>query len=269
MQTLFNTLPYAWLLSLSALLGLCIGSFLNVVIYRSALRLQLIPPITNINLLLNRSFCPKCQTTIAWYDNIPLVSFLLLKGQCRACRQPISWQYPFIELFTLIITAVVFTRFGISEKTLAAWLICWWLIPLAVLDFNYFILPNTLTLSLLALGLLFNSLGLFSSLSDALIGALAGYVSFACIDTLYFMLRGQHGLGGGDWKLFAALGACFGWQSLLLILLIASFSATLVGLSMMATRRATLQSALPFGVFLSFAGLIVLLSDVHLSVFTV
>ena len=257
--TALNTLPFAWLLSLIAIIGLCLGSFLNVVIYRLAIKLKCIDrPCVN-HLLWSRSFCPRCQQGIAWYDNIPVFSFCLLKGRCRLCRQQISKQYLCIELLTLCLTAAIFLRFGLHLHSIAIMVIVWWLIPLSLLDFNYFILPNVLTLSLLGLGLGFNYFALFVPLSTALIGACLGYLSLGLIDTIYFLLRKQHGIGQGDWKLFAALGACLGWQSLLPLLLIASLLATLVGLGLILLKRATLQSALPFGVFLSIAGLIVLL----------
>lgn len=262
--TALQTLPLSWLMGLVVLFSLCIGSFLNVVIYRLACRLGLSkPPLATQHVKTSRSFCPHCQTMIAWHDNIPLLSFILLKGRCRSCHATIAWQYPLVELATALVALIFLSRFGGSLPAVTAIVMSWWLIPLAVFDWRYFILPNELTFSLGALGLLYAVLGGPVSGVDALIGTLVGYGSFALIDTLYFLCRRQHGLGQGDWKLFAAFGACLGWQALLPILFIASFLATFIGLSLIATKRATLQSALPFGVFLTLAAMVVLLLDFH------
>ncbi len=260
MARLLHNLPIGVLITLSGLIGLIIGSFLTMVCYRLAIKLTCIKRPATIHLLLSRSFCPRCRHPIAWYDTIPVVSFCLNKGHCRHCQQSITWLYPAMELSTACLTTVIFLQHGLTALTLGATIICWWLLPLAVLDYQYLILPNALTLSLIIVGLSLNYFTLFTSFSAAVIGTLAGYFSLALIDSLYYLWRNHHGIGQGDWKFFAALGACFGWQRLLPILLIAAVSATLVGCGLILKGRATLKSALPFGFFLSLAGILLLLT---------
>lgn len=244
-----------------ALFSLSIGSFANVVIYRLSLRYQLIDTDRPAAFLKKRSFCPHCYHMIAWYHNIPLLSFFWLKGRCHACHQAIAKQYPAIEFLCLCMGLLCMLRFGMDFKALAAMLIGSWLLVLTVFDYRYLLLPNVLTLSLLTFGLVINVNHLFTSLQAAWIGALAGYVGLALIDSLYFLWRKQHGIGQGDWKLLAAIGACLGWQSMLLTLLLASLIGTVTGLALLITKRATLQSPLPFGVFLSLAAYLLLLYD--------
>lgn len=255
-----NTL---WMISavFMALFSLSIGSFLNVVIYRLSVRYQLIQSERPSTFLKKRSFCPQCYQTIAWYHNIPLLSFLWLKGRCHSCHQAIAKQYPMIEFLCLCMGLLCFWRFGLDFKAIAALLIGSWLLVLTMFDYRYLLLPNVLTLSLLAFGLIINVNHLFTSLQESLIGVLAGYTGLALIDSVYFLWRKQHGIGQGDWKLLAAIGACLGWQSMLLTLFLASLLGTVTGLVLLITKRATLQSPLPFGVFLSLAAYILLLYD--------
>lgn len=238
------------------LLSLCVGSFLNVVIYRLSTKWQLSPDPSPVSFWFPRSVCPHCRKIIAWYDNIPLFSFACLKGRCRHCHQAISLIYPAVEISTLILASLLLYQFGGTAKTLFTFAICCWLIPLAVLDFKYFILPNELTISLIAFGLLINATHGLTSWPEAVIGAAAGYLTPAIIDRLYYLWRKQHGIGQGDWKLLAALGACFGWPSMLWILFLACFLGSLAGIALMIRQQATLQSPLAFGVFLSVAAVV-------------
>lgn len=244
-----------------ALFSLAIGSFLNVVIYRLSVRYQLIHSERPSTFLTKRSFCPHCYHGIAWYHNIPLLSYAWLKGRCHSCHQAISKQYPAIELACLCMGLLCFVRFGVDIKTLMALLIGAWLLVLSVFDYRYLLLPNVLTLSLLAFGLIINVNHTLAPLQESVIGALAGYISLAMIDTVYFLWRKQHGIGQGDWKLLAAIGACLGWQPMLLTVFLASLLGTIAGLVLLASKRTTLQSPLPFGVFLSLAAYLLLLYD--------
>lgn len=247
--------------SIMAILSLSIGSFLNVVIYRLSVKMGLIPGAKKIDFLTARSQCPCCHTKIAWYDNIPLLSFLILKGQCRSCHSAISKLYPCVEFIMLCLGLACLYRFGIDSKTLAALVLCAVLLALAVFDLRYFLLPDILTLSLLGFGLCINIYGLFTPWFNAVIGAVSAYLGLALIDSLYYLWRKQHGMGQGDWKLLAALGACLGWQAMLLTLFLASLLGVLVGLTLWRKKNLTLQSPLPFGVFLAFAGTVLLFSD--------
>jgi leader peptidase (prepilin peptidase)/N-methyltransferase len=262
-------------------LGLLVGSFLNVVILRFPQRIfhdwrcqcrELLeiegndataaPP----NLVTTRSHCPKCKAQIAWYDNIPLFSWLLLRARCRRCGQKISARYPMVELATAILSVLVILEFGASAQGLAALALTWTLIALTGIDFDHQLLPDQLTLPLLWLGLALNlGLGLFATLEDAVIGAIAGYGVLWSIFQLFKLLTGKEGMGFGDFKLLAALGAWMGWAALPMIILIASVVGAVVGVTLMIATRHGRDVPIAFGPYLAAAGFIVLLYGDYLS----
>lgn len=252
-----QTFP-SWLFLITLILfSACIGSFLNVVIYRLPLMSEENP---DFSLSLPRSTCPTCQHLIAWYDNIPLISYLFfLKGRCRYCQKKISWRYPFIEGATILLSLIVYFMLGMTEQMLAGLLITWWLIAMTIIDIDHFILPDQLTLSFLWIGLLANLQDLFCSLNNAVIGAVLGYLLLWLVNTAYRFVRKQDGIGQGDWKLLAAFGAWFGWEPIFYILTIASFVGAVVGIIAVIIKRAKMQTALPFGPFLCFGAWIWLL----------
>jgi leader peptidase (prepilin peptidase)/N-methyltransferase len=241
-----HILPTWFLILVLILISACIGSFLNVVIYRLPLMLD----NENISLSRPRSACPSCKHMIAWYDNIPVISYFLLHAACRHCHQKISWRYPVIEFSTILLSLAVYFILGLHYQMLAGLLFTWWLIAMTMIDFDHFLLPDQLTLSLLWLGLLLNIQNLFSPLSDAVIGAALGYSLLWLINGLYKAVRKKDGMGQGDWKLAAAFGAWFGWFPLFYILAAASFIGAIVGLMAIINKKAKLETALPFGPFL-------------------
>ena len=232
-----NAFPPAVLAAAVFVFGLLVGSFLNVVILRLPAQLfhdwrcqcrelleideaESAPP----GLVVERSHCPKCGETIAWYDNIPVVSWLVLGRKCRHCSAPISWRYPLVELATAVLSAAVIVHFGATPEGLAALVFTWALIAATGIDFDHQLLPDQITLPLLWLGLGLNLwFGLFASLEDAVIGAIAGYLALWSVFHLFKLLTGKEGMGYGDFKLLAALGAWMGWQVLPVVILLASF----------------------------------------------
>jgi leader peptidase (prepilin peptidase)/N-methyltransferase len=265
-------LPTGLLWSATGLLGLLVGSFLNVVMVRLPRRMhadwrqqaadildQTIESDAPPGLVTPRSRCPLCQHPIAWYDNIPLLSWLLLKGRCRHCGGAISVRYPLVELGTALLSVAVVVWFGASAQAAASLLLLWALIALTGIDLEHQLLPDQITLPLLWLGLLLSVFDLFVSPTESIIGAVAGYLSLWTIYHGYRLLTGKHGLGHGDFKLLAALGAWLGWMMLPLVILLASISGALIGgLWLMARGHDRLQP-IPFGPFLAAAGLLCLL----------
>jgi leader peptidase (prepilin peptidase)/N-methyltransferase len=255
-------------IAFTLLLGLLLGSFLNVLIYRlpkmmeqawqadcSAMQGQAIQPTPACNLIRPRSFCPHCQQPINARDTIPLLSYLLLKGRCRHCANKISPRYPLVELLSAALMALASWQFGYSSVTIFAWLLCLGLIALTFIDFDTQLLPDSLTLPLLWLGLLFNLNVGFTDLTSAVIGAMAGYLLLWSIYWLFKLCTGKEGMGYGDFKLLAALGAWYGWQMLPAILLLSSLLGAAVGIALIASRQRGRDSAMPFGPFLAIAGL--------------
>jgi len=264
-------------------LGLLVGSFLNVVILRFPQRIfhdwrcqcrelleiedtqsesAAVPP----NLVTTRSHCPACKAQIDWYDNIPVLSWLILRARCRRCGQKISARYPMVELATAILSVLVILEFGASAQGLAALALTWILIALTGIDFDHQLLPDQLTLPLLWLGLVLNlGWGLFASLEDAVIGAIAGYGVLWSVFQLFKLVTGKEGMGFGDFKLLAALGAWMGWAVLPMIILIASVVGAVVGVTLMIATRHGRDVPIAFGPYLAAAGFIVLLYGDHLS----
>lgn len=257
--------------SLGALLGVLVGSFLNVVIYRLPKMLQaawaaadhITPPTTpqpRWNLAWPSSHCPHCQHPIIWFDNIPLWSFVRLKGQCRHCQARIARHYPIVELSSALLSACVMAKFGWSLQAGAGLLFVWIGLALTVIDWQHQLLPDALTLPLLWLGLLLNTTPRFTSPSAAIIGAAAGYVIFWLVNQLSCWLLHKEGLGGGDAKLLAALGAWFGWEMIPHLILISALLASLIG-GLLVWRQRAHPGHIPFGPFLIIAGLLTLFTN--------
>lgn len=259
------------LVAYALLLGLIVGSFLNVVIHRLPKMMEADfrqecalldqaddaePPSRPVyNLFLPRSACPCCGQQIAAYDNIPVLSWLLLRGRCRHCKTPISVRYPLIELLTGLVTAGLAAQFGFSLATLGAIVFAWYLIALFWIDADTYLLPDSLTLPLLWLGLLFNLDGTFTSLPSAVIGAIAGYLSLWSVYWIFKLVTGKEGMGHGDFKLLAAIGAWFGWQALPIVILASSVAGALIGIGLTVLARRGWSKPLPFGPYLALAGL--------------
>ncbi len=257
----------AWI-ALAAVFGLVVGSFLNVVILRLPERMAAawrqeahdvlelegdaspLPP----GIVREPSHCPQCKHPLSVADNIPLLGWLLLRGRCRYCKARISIQYPLVELLSAVLSAVVVWKFGPSWPALAGLLLTWTLIALAGIDFRTQLLPDQLTLPLLWMGLLLALLPMFVDAPAAIIGAAIGYLSLWSVYWLFKLLTGKEGMGHGDFKLLAALGAWMGPVSLLPMILISSLIGALVGGSLIALRRHQSQVPMPFGPFIAAAG---------------
>ncbi|MCS5710827.1 prepilin peptidase [Candidatus Berkiella aquae] len=250
-------------------IGLIIGSFLNVVIARlprmlnQAWTLQCYDYIQQknptestqpYNLMVPRSHCPQCQQMIRAIDNIPILSFLFLKGRCRYCHTKISWRYPLTELITGLLSIAVAYRFGLTWQMPAALLLTWSLVALTQIDFNEQLLPDDIVLPMLWLGLLLNSQSLFTGLSNAVFGAVFGYLFLWGVYWLFKLVTHKEGMGYGDFKLLAMLGAWLGWQALPVIVLLSSLVGVIVGLSLIASKRLTREQPIPFGPYLAMAG---------------
>ena len=255
-----------------SVIGLMIGSFLNVAIYRIPIMMQREsenylalendqpPPHTErYNLITPRSACSSCAHKLSLADNIPLLSFALLKARCRYCKARISWRYPSVELLTAVLSALVIWHLGSGIAGISGLILLWMLIAMSFIDLDTQLLPDELTLPLMWLGLLINLDGTFVPLRDAVIGAAAGYVFLWLVYWMFFVATGKEGIGYGDFKLLAALGAWMGWMMLPLIVLLSSVVGATVGLLMIALKRHHRDSPIPFGPFLATAGLLALL----------
>ncbi|EPZ7319182.1 prepilin peptidase [Vibrio mimicus] len=267
---------YPWLFPvLATLFGLIVGSFLNVVIYRLPKIMErewradcaasfpeygISPPEGQLTLSLPRSTCPHCHTPIRVIDNIPVFSWLALRGKCSHCKSPISARYPLIELFTALVSLMVSTQLSFSPFAVAALLFSYVLIAATFIDLDTMLLPDQLTLPLLWSGIALALFGLSPvSLTDAVIGAMAGYLSLWSIYWLFKLLTGKEGMGYGDFKLLAALGAWLGWQQLPVIVLLSSVVGLLFGLIQLRLQKQGIDKAFPFGPYLAIAGWIALL----------
>lgn len=259
------------LTALAGLLGLCVGSFLNVVIHRlpkmmeqewraqcAELRGEAIPPETPLSLARPRSHCPSCAHPIGALENIPLLSYLLLKGRCSACGTAISLRYPLVELATGLVSAYAAWHFGPTLQTAGALLLLWSLIALAVIDIDTQLLPDAITLPLLWLGLAFNIVTTYVDLNAAVIGAMGGYLALWSVFWLFKLVTGKEGMGYGDFKLLAALGAWLGWSMLPAIILLSSVVGAVVGISLIIAARHGRNVPIPFGPYLAAAGVIAL-----------
>ncbi|MEQ1662620.1 MAG: prepilin peptidase [Thiobacillus sp.] len=253
------------------LFSLLVGSFLNVVIHRlpkmmeadwhsqcAELRGESPAKAAPYNLAVPRSACPQCGHAITALENIPVLSWLWLRGRCAACRTPISARYPLVELLTAVLSAAAAWKWGASPATLGALLLIWILVALAFIDLDTTLLPDDLTLPLLWLGLLFNLSGTFVSLSDAVIGAMGGYLVLWSVYWLFKLATGKEGMGFGDFKLLAALGAWLGWQMLPVVILLSSVVGAVIGIAMIALVKHDRRVPIPFGPYLAGGGLVAL-----------
>ncbi|ARN73033.1 prepilin peptidase [Oceanicoccus sagamiensis] len=264
-------------IGLTVIIGLLVGSFLNVVIYRLPLMMEkewkqecrIIleldkdqpPAKTEAKLTLSypNSHCPSCNNPIKPWQNIPVISYLLLKGQCAHCKTAISIRYPIIEAVTGIMSGILAWYLGASPQLLMALFFTWCLISLTMIDADTQLLPDQITLPLLWAGLLVNSFGLFVPLYDAVWGAIGGYLSLWSVYWLFKILTGKEGMGYGDFKLLAALGAWMGWQYLLVIILLSSLVGAVVGSILLAVNKKGRNTTIPFGPYLAAAGWIAFL----------
>jgi leader peptidase (prepilin peptidase)/N-methyltransferase len=256
----------------AAIFGLMIGSFLNVVIHRMPRMMQRefdnyvaqesgepLPHTGKYNLVLPRSACPQCGHQISALENVPVISYIFLGGKCRQCRTPISPRYPAVELLTGALSALLIWRFGSGIAGLAALAFAYLLIAMTFIDADTQLLPDDLTFPLLWLGLLINLNGVFAPLADAVIGAAAGYLSLWLVYWAFKLLTGKEGMGYGDFKLLAALGAWLGWKMLPIIVLFSSLVGAIVGIALIVMARQGRDKPMPFGPYLAVAGLLAML----------
>ncbi|WP_421271970.1 prepilin peptidase [Aeromonas taiwanensis] len=266
-------LPWLYL-SLIFLFSLMVGSFLNVVIHRLPIMMERdwraeyrdyfdedesISANERYNLMVPGSACPHCGHAITAIENIPLLSWLWLRGRCRECQAPISARYPLVELLTALLSVAVAATLTPGWGVLVALLLTWSLVALTFIDLDKMLLPDQITLPLLWGGLLFNLLGGFVPLVDAVLGAMAGYLVLWSLYWSFKLLTGKEGMGYGDFKLLAALGAWLGWQALPIILLLSSLVGAVIGITLIALRKHHQGNPIPFGPYLAIAGWIALL----------
>ena len=280
--------PLLWM-AVVFIFSLLVGSFLNVVIHRVPIMLdrawragaqeileqkplstaQIKDPAAPFNLLVPRSRCPKCGTLITAAQNVPVISYLLLRGRCSQCQARISARYPIVELVTAAASAVVAWKFGFSGQAVAALVFTWMLVSLSLIDFDHQLLPDTMTLPLLWMGLLLSLTASGTGHSpehsipvdprSSILGAAFGYLSLWSVYQLFKLLTGKEGMGYGDFKLLAALGAWMGWQMLLPIILLSAFTGAVVGIALIVIRGRDRNIPIPFGPYLAAAGWIALL----------
>jgi leader peptidase (prepilin peptidase)/N-methyltransferase len=269
---LFEQQPILYLGTLFVF-GSVVGSFLNVVIYRLPVMMQrewrhdclefLEQPGDNdtekFNLNVPRSRCGNCGHQITLLENIPIISYLVLGGKCSSCKTSISAQYPLVELFTALVSVVVGWHFGVSLQTLAALFLSWCLIAASGIDIGHKLLPDNITLPLLWLGILLSLFDVFVDLETSIIGAMAGYLSLWSVFMLFKLVTGKEGMGYGDFKLLAMLGAWLGWQPLLVVILTSSIVGATVGIAMIVLKKTSRGTQIPFGPYLAAAGWITLL----------
>ncbi len=263
----------AFFIATVCVLGLMIGSFLNVVIYRLPVMMEREwqiqarefldqpPAETQKSLTLAKpaSRCPHCGHKIRFYENIPVISYLLLRGKCSACGTGISMRYPLIELLTGVLSALVAWHFGFGWQTVAALPLTWALIALSLIDFDTQLLPDSITLPFLWFGLLLSLFPVFADMRASLIGAIAGYMSLWIIYQAFRLLTGKEGMGFGDFKLLALLGAWMGWQALPMIVLLSSAVGAVLGGALVVFKGRDRAQPMPFGPYLAIAGWIALL----------
>lgn len=270
------------LLSVVCILGLIVGSFLNVVIHRLPIMLEKTwrdqcesflnsdpsaktePDIESkeaaaYNLVVPKSSCPSCNHMITALENIPIISYLLLKGKCSGCGAKISIRYPLVEAITALLSVIVALHFGPSWQTVAAIILTWALVALTVIDFDHQLLPDSITLPFVWIGLLIAQFELFTNLNASVIGAIAGYLALWSVYWVFKLITGKEGMGFGDFKLLALLGAWLGWQLLPVIILLSSLVGAIVGISLIIFRGRNRNVPIPFGPYLAAAGWIAML----------
>jgi leader peptidase (prepilin peptidase)/N-methyltransferase len=265
------TLEPTFALAAAAVVGLCIGSFLNVVIHRlprmlergwraqcAELAGQTPAEEPAYNLVVPRSACPACGHRISALENVPVVSWLALRGRCKGCGAAISARYPIVELLGAALAMLAVWQFGPTAKAAAACGFLWTLLALTFIDADTQLLPDDLTLPLLWAGLFVNLYGLFVPLAEAVVGAIAGYLTLWVVYWLFKLVRGKEGMGYGDFKLLAALGAWLGWKALPAIVLLSSVAGAAIGIALMVVHRRDGGTPLPFGPYLAIAGALAL-----------
>ena len=264
------------------LVGLVVGSFLNVVVHRlpkmlerewdaqaaelleqkgsadAAAKLRSTGAAVRYNLVMPPSTCPRCGHRIRAWENIPILSYLFLRARCSACRAPISIRYPIVEALSGILSGYIGWRYGLTLATVGALFLTWSLIALTVIDIDTQLLPDDITLPLIWLGLLVNLNGTFVPLRSAVIGAVAGYLSLWAVYWLFKLATGKEGMGYGDFKLLAVIGAWLGWNMLPVVILLSSLVGAVVGISLIAFARHGRNTPIPFGPYIAAAGLIAL-----------
>ena len=258
---------------LTGSIGLLIGSFLNVVIYRLPVMMERdwhtqcaelngkeAPSYSQFTLNTPRSRCPHCNHAISALENIPILSYLVLQGKCKQCKTSISTRYPLIEALTGILSAVIAWHFGFDWACLGALLLTWSLIVLTFIDIDHQLLPDSITLPLVWLGISFNLFTVYTpNLQTSIIGAMAGYLSLWLVYQSFKLLTGKEGMGYGDFKLLAALGAWLGWQALPSIILLSSLVGAIIGVSLILFRKHQQGTPIPFGPYLAIAGWLALI----------
>lgn len=230
----------------AAVIGACIGSFLNVVIYRLPLGKSIVSP---------PSACPRCGHRLKWYDNIPIFGWLMLAGKCRQCRMPVSIQYPLVELVTALLFVLVVWLTPLGPLVVSRLLLVCILIALFGIDLEHQILPNSITLPGIVAGVLLSVIAP-PGVRDAVLGALLGAGILYGIAAAYYLWRREEGLGMGDVKMLAMIGAFLGWKAVLVTLVLSSFSGAIIGVALIAAQRGGMKLALPFGTFLSIGALV-------------
>ncbi|MGF6598997.1 leader peptidase (prepilin peptidase)/N-methyltransferase [Paraburkholderia sp. GAS448] len=270
LSAVFGTLPTGLQMAFAVMFGLVVGSFLNVVVHRLPIMLERAwraevsettgqPPADDglpgrYNLWLPRSACPRCGHTLKAWENIPLLSYLVLRGRCSQCHTRVSLRYPAIELVSAACAAGALVTFGATGAALAAFGLCAALLAMSAIDIDTHLLPDSMTLPLLWAGLIINFDGTFATLHDSVLGAIAGYLALWCVHWLFKLVRGIEGMGYGDFKLLAALGAWLGWAALPQIVLISAVAGAVVGLLATWRGRMRFEEPLPFGPFLAAGG---------------
>jgi leader peptidase (prepilin peptidase) / N-methyltransferase len=265
--SLLRTEPH-FLQGVCLVLGLLVGSFLNVVIHRlpkmmerewhaNCLDLQGkdVPEQPKYNLVVPRSSCPHCGHMIGALENIPVISYLFLRGRCKACKAAISIRYPLVEALTGALSLAVAVQYGYSPLTLFALVFVIALVALTFIDFDTQLLPDDITLPLLWLGLLINLNNGFTDITSAVVGAMAGYLVLWAVYWLFKLVTGKEGMGYGDFKLLAAIGAWFGWQLLPAVIMLSSVVGSVIGIGLILFKGKTRQTAIPFGPFLALGGI--------------
>jgi leader peptidase (prepilin peptidase)/N-methyltransferase len=264
---------------IASLLGLVIGSFLNVVIHRLPIMMEMdwreqcaslngidhAKKTKKYNLITPRSICPHCQKAIAAWHNIPVISFLMLGGRCKECKASISWRYPAVEIISAFLVGLTAYKFGFSISTLAASVFALALLTLTFIDLDTQLLPDDITLPLLWLGLLFNLYGGFTDIQSAIIGAVAGYLILWIVYWVFKLVTGKEGMGYGDFKMLAAIGAWFGWTILPAVILLSSIGGSIIGIGLIIFAKKGRNTAIPFGPYLALGGIAALFYGAQLS----
>lgn len=243
-------MPEIFIYSIAVLYGAIVGSFLNVVILRL--------PQENASIVFPGSHCPHCDHNLSWYENIPVLSYIFLKGKCRSCKTHISWQYPLVEILTAVLTFFLVYRFGLTVTSLGYFVFCAALVVIIWIDMYHQIIPDSISLPGILIGFLFSFVNETISWQSSLAGLLIGGGLLYAIAVIYYMVRKQDGMGGGDIKLLAMLGAFLGLKSLPFIIFVSSLTGSIVGIIAIIAGKNGKQTRIPFGPFLSGAGLMYL-----------